>query len=131
MPATVPLFGRPAALIRMPTPPGPPVTAGTMSRTDWSSPVSQLTAITRRTDAAETASRAASTTAFSRATARRHPPSAASAPAARLSRSQLRPALPWARPDGIGGRIRDGLWDGDSADLAGRLAARVRGAQRD
>ena len=36
-----------AVLIRMSTPPSPSVTASTMSRTDWSSPVSQLTAIQR------------------------------------------------------------------------------------
>jgi hypothetical protein len=51
VPATAPVFGRAAALIRMSTPPSPSVTASTMSRTDWSSPVSQLTAITRRPDA--------------------------------------------------------------------------------
>ena len=77
MPATAPVFGRAAALIRMSAPPSPSVTASTMSRTDWSSPVSQLTAITRRPDAAETASRAASRTALSRATSATSPPSAA------------------------------------------------------
>jgi len=63
MPATVPVSGRAAALTGMSTPPSPSVTASTMSRTDWSSPVSQPTAITRRPDAAETAARAASGTA--------------------------------------------------------------------
>jgi hypothetical protein len=74
MPATAPVSGRAAALIRMPAPPSLSVTASAMSRTDWSSPVFQLTAITRRPDAAETASRAASGTALSRATSATSPP---------------------------------------------------------
>src|SRR5690242_8897687 len=46
------------------------------------------------------------------------PPGGPARPASRLSRSLLRPALAWARPDGIRGRIRDSLRDGDSADFA-------------
>ena len=57
MPATVPVSGRAAALTGMSMPPSPSVTASTMSRTDWSSPVSQPTAITRRDSGIEQPSR--------------------------------------------------------------------------
>jgi hypothetical protein len=52
----------------------PPAQAVLAAFDDWSSPVSRLTAITRRPDAAEAASRAASRTALSRATSATSPP---------------------------------------------------------
>ena len=79
MPTTAPVLGRAAALTRMSTPPSPATTDAAMSLTDWSSPVSALTASTVRPEAAATDSRAASRAALSRATRATSHPSAASA----------------------------------------------------